>query len=87
MDNVSQGRWAKERGQENGIGLKGDASKGHTGAPELGARVVPYFHLPGFKLGRLSRAEAVDSAETACVQQRQFSLACLTAVEEEEKRE
>lgn len=60
LDNVSEGRWAKEKGQENGICLKGDASHGHTGATELGARVVPYFYLPGFELGRLSRAEAVD---------------------------
>lgn len=85
MDNVSEGRWAEERGQENGIGLKSNASYGHTSALELATSVIPYFHLPGFELSRMSRAGAVDLAEMACVGQRQLSLACLAAVEEEEK--
>lgn len=85
MDNVSEGRWAKERWQENGIGLKSDASYGHTSALELVACVIPYFHLPGFELSRMSRAEAVDLAEMACIGQRKLSLACFASVEEEEK--
>lgn len=85
MDNVSKGRWAKESGQENGIGLKGDASHRYTGASELRAHVVPYFHLTGFELRRLSGREAVDLAEMAGVWKRRLSLACLGAMEEEEK--
>lgn len=87
MDNVSESRWAKESGQENGIGLEGDASHRHTCASELRAHVVPYFHLTGFKLGRLSGREAVYLAEMACVLKRHLSLACLAAMEEEEKCE
>lgn len=85
MDNVSEGRWAKERRQENGISLKSDASYGHTSALELAACVIPYFHLPGFELSCMSRAEAIYLAEMACVGERHLSLPCLAAVEEEEK--